>query len=97
MIDASDGLGADLGHIANGSGVGVRLEAVPVAPGATLDEALEGGEDFALAFCVPASAAEAAIFAGSAPPVRIGVCTADPGSARRPGRSFSAAGWEHRW
>ena len=35
MIDVSDGLLADLGHVADASGVGFRLDQVPVAPGAT--------------------------------------------------------------
>ncbi len=35
MIDVSDGLLAELGHLADASGVGFRLDAVPVAPGAT--------------------------------------------------------------
>ena len=36
MIDVSDGLAADLSHIAELSGVGFELQDVPVAPGATL-------------------------------------------------------------
>ncbi len=48
MIDVSDGLLADLGHVADASEVGFRLDEVPVAVGATLDEALGGGEDYEL-------------------------------------------------
>lgn len=67
-IDVSDGLLADLGHIAAASAVGIRLELerIPHPPlelGATLgldtaaviDLALGGGDDYLLAFCVPAS------------------------------------------
>ena len=35
MIDVSDGLLIDLGHVADLSGVGFRLDEVPVAPGAS--------------------------------------------------------------
>jgi thiamine-monophosphate kinase len=50
MIDVSDGLVADLSHIADLSGVGFELTDVPIAPGATLAEALAGGDDYVLAF-----------------------------------------------
>ncbi len=97
MIDVSDGLAADLGHISDMSGVGVRLESVPVAVGATLEEALGGGEDFALAFCAPPAAEVVASFSGLPLPVRIGTCTADPGERTLAGRPLPAAGWQHRW
>jgi thiamine-monophosphate kinase len=52
MIDVSDGLATDLGHICEESGVGVRVDAglVPLAPGATLAEALTGGDEYELCF-----------------------------------------------
>ena len=51
-IDLSDGLLADLGHVAAASGVGLHLEgaAIPLAAGAAIDDALTGGDDYALAF-----------------------------------------------
>ena len=51
-IDLSDGLLADLGHVAAASGVGLHLEsaAIPLAEGAGLEDALSGGDDYALAF-----------------------------------------------
>ena len=48
MIDVSDGLALDLHRLADASGVGFALDEVPVAEGATLDEALGGGEDYEL-------------------------------------------------
>jgi thiamine-monophosphate kinase len=79
MIDLSDGLGADLGHICRSSGVGatVRAADLPVAEGVTaaadalgvdpLDLVCGGGEDFALLAALPAGAAqEAARAAGAA-------------------------------
>jgi len=50
MIDISDGLGIDLDRLATASGVGVVLDVVPTAEGATRDEALAGGEDYELVF-----------------------------------------------
>jgi thiamine-monophosphate kinase len=53
MIDVSDGLAADLSLIADLSGVGFELVDIPIAPGATLAEALGGGDDYVLAFTMP--------------------------------------------
>ncbi len=52
MIDVSDGLALDLHRLADASGVGFDLDDVPVAEGATLDEALGGGEDYELVVAV---------------------------------------------
>ncbi len=56
MMDVSDGLVQDLKHILHKSGVGAKLE-IPdslVHPSATLQQALSGGEDYALLFTVAA-------------------------------------------
>lgn len=52
MIDVSDGLSTDLSHICEESKVGawIAQPAIPVAAGATLDEALNGGDDYELLF-----------------------------------------------
>ncbi len=63
MIDVSDGLLADLGHVADASGVGFRLDRVPVSPGATTEEALGGGEDYELVVATPHPEALVAAFA----------------------------------
>ncbi len=69
MIDISDGLLADLGHIAQASAVGIQVnaEAVPVSVPLSgmckkwgvspLKFALGGGEDYELAFAIPANQA----------------------------------------
>jgi thiamine-monophosphate kinase len=97
MIDVSDGLAADVGHLADASGVGVRLDVVPVAPGATRSEALSGGDDYALVFCAPSSAPVTACFAGLPAPILLGRCTAEPTERTLEGEPFPPAGWEHRW
>jgi thiamine-monophosphate kinase len=55
LIDLSDGLGGDAAHLAAASGVAVEiaLGKLPVAPGATVADALGGGEDYEL--CVVAA------------------------------------------
>jgi thiamine-monophosphate kinase len=50
MIDVSDGLSKDLGHIVAASGVSARVDArrIPRAPEVSLEGALHGGEDYEL-------------------------------------------------
>lgn len=66
-LDVSDGLVADLGHVARNSGVGLVIEAavVPLSPAsravvaggyASLSELLTAGDDYELAFTAPQSA-----------------------------------------
>jgi thiamine-monophosphate kinase len=99
MIDVSDGLTADLGHLAEASGVGFRLDRVPVAPGATVEEGLGGGEDYELVFSAPDPARVTSVFAeqGLAPPLGIGECTPDRDQREWAGVALAPSGFEHRW
>jgi thiamine-monophosphate kinase len=99
MMDLSDGLGLDLHRLARASGVGFVLDDVPVAPGATLSEALGGGEDYELLIAAPDDGALAAGFQalGLLVPQRIGVCTADATEHRLGQRSLEATGYQHRF
>jgi thiamine-monophosphate kinase len=101
MIDLSDGLGADAGHLARAGGVGLKIEAeaVPLAPAAVaLSEAtgrdpwwlLSGGEDYELLASVPAGrleeAAAAVLRKGSVALTQVGVVQAGSGvEIRLPG------------
>jgi thiamine-monophosphate kinase len=99
MVDVSDGLAADLGHLADASSVGFRLDHVPVAPGATLAEALTGGDDYELVFSAPDAGRVLALFAeaGLAPPTLMGACGPDPAERTLAGEPLPPAGWEHSW
>ena len=52
-IDLSDGLSLDLHRLCKESRVAAKLERIPMVPGATLDRALHGGEDYELLFTLP--------------------------------------------
>jgi thiamine-monophosphate kinase len=60
MMDLSDGLGADLPRLAKASGASFQLEAkaIPRSPNASLQAAINDGEDYELLFTVPPSRAE---------------------------------------
>jgi len=55
MLDLSDGIATDAGRLAAASGTGavVELERLPRAPGATVEQAAAGGEDYELLAAVP--------------------------------------------
>ena len=102
MIDVSDGLALDLHRLADASGVGFSLDDVPVAAGATLDEALGGGEDYELLLAVAEADADAleSLFgeddAGLREPIRLGRIVDDP-ELRVLGTSpLERLGWQHR-
>jgi thiamine-monophosphate kinase len=99
MLDLSDGLLMDLRRLADASGVGVVVGGVPVAAGATLEDALGGGDDYELLFAAPSGHDVRTAFedAGLAPPVVLGRCTVDPGERRLGSGPLPEGGWEHDW
>jgi thiamine-monophosphate kinase len=87
LLDVSDGLAVDAGHIAARSGcrVVIDLDRVPLAPGATVDD-LGFGEDYELL----AAVADPSGFA------EIGRCEAGEGvELLREGRPYELRGYEH--
>ncbi len=100
-IDVSDGLMADVTHLADASGVGLHLVvgAPVVAEGATRHEALDGGEDYELIVATPDPDALKVAFdeAGLRMPLAIGRCT-DAGAGRLLDEEpLPAGGWRHRF
>ena len=95
MIDISDGLGRDLGHICRASGVAAELDgrALPGSPAAMAlaqrtgtqpwRHALADGEDYELCFTVGPEAPLPAAIDGVAI-TKVGVVTAAPTDERRP-------------
>lgn len=102
-LDVSDGLSTDLLHLCEESGVAAEVDAaaLPVYPGATLDQALHGGEDYELLFTAGPDARLPRVIAG-VPVTRIGCMVRR--RAGRPAitlrteegtRPLKVSGWEH--
>lgn len=98
MLDCSDGLSLDLHRLARASAVGLALDAVPVAAGATEAEALGGGEDYELVVATRDPDALLAAFAaaGLRQPIGIGECTGDTDERRLGGGPLPVLGFQHR-
>jgi thiamine-monophosphate kinase len=102
-IDLSDGLSTDLAHICDESGVAAEVDAtaLPLGAGATLEQALHGGEDYELLFTSGADRRVPRRIAG-VPVTRIGrVLAARKGRPQTTlltsdgPRPLEARGWQH--
>jgi thiamine-monophosphate kinase len=98
MMDISDGLGLDLHRLADASGVGFSLDAIPVAEGATFDEAVEGGEDYELLIVTGDVERLRLVFAdrGLRQPLEIGRTTSEVSRRTLQGVAFERRGWQHQ-
>jgi thiamine-monophosphate kinase len=103
-IDISDGLSTDLHHLCEESRVSAEIDAasIPIFPGATLEHALHGGEDYELIFTAGPGTRIPKSIAG-VPVTRIGVITrtrkmpsrlllVDSSGSKHP---LKPRGWEH--
>lgn len=102
-LDISDGLSTDLAHLCEASRVAAEIDlaCLPIAPGATLEQALHGGEDYELLFTAAPGARVPGTIAGVAV-TRIGRIVRR--NVRRPmmtqltasgPQPLTARGWEH--
>jgi thiamine-monophosphate kinase len=102
-IDLSDGLSTDLAHLCAESGVHgvVETASLPITPGASLEQALRGGEDYELLFTArPGTRMPRTL--GGVPVTRIGSISKpvprEPLIRTRSGtvvEPLEARGWEH--
>jgi thiamine-monophosphate kinase len=98
MMDLSDGIGLDLHRLADASNVGFELRAIPVAPGATLEEAMSGGEDYELLIATndPGRLRMMFVDRGLRAPLSVGFVVADPMVRTLDGAAFLRRGFEHK-
>jgi len=100
MIDVSDGLALDLHRLADASGIGFRLDEVPAAEGATLEEALGGGEDYELLIAVSGADLDGLVDTfgreGLRLPARVGTVVSDPALRLFGDGALERLGWQHR-
>jgi thiamine-monophosphate kinase len=100
-IDISDGLASDAAHLAAASGVALEIEVeqVPVFAGASVNDALSGGEEFELLVTAPGPVAEAEFAERFGIPLTaIGKVVEDDAGVRltRAGKRVAApAGYDH--
>jgi thiamine-monophosphate kinase len=94
-MDLSDGLSIDLRRLSLESRLKAEIQAPPRYPGASLDQALHGGEDYELLFTAPARTHVPAEFAG-VPLTRIGMLREGrPGVVTLDGKPLPPLGYDH--
>ncbi len=87
-MDISDGLALDLHRLCKASHVAAELHTIPMLPNATLDQALNDGEDYELLYTAPPRV--------KAPGIRIGSITKGrPGLVHFQGRVVKPIGYDH--
>jgi len=94
-MDLSDGLSLDLARLAKASHLGADISIPPIWPGATLAQALDGGEDYELLFTAPARTPVPPAFEGI-PLTRIGTMRRrNPGGVILDGKPLAPGGYDH--
>ncbi|MGH9723289.1 MAG: thiamine-phosphate kinase [Bryobacteraceae bacterium] len=94
-MDLSDGLSLDLRRLCDASGAAAEIVPPPRFPGASIDQALHGGEDYELLFTLPPGAKPPASFRGIRL-TRIGsIVKGKRGTVRLDGKPLPARGWDH--
>lgn len=94
-MDLSDGLSIDLARMCEASGTAAALDRIPRFRGATLEQALHGGEDYELLFTVRPRTQVPEELCGI-PLTRVGTILAEPaGQVRFKGALLPALGHDH--
>jgi thiamine-monophosphate kinase len=93
-MDLSDGLSLDLRRMCEASGLRAEITRPPIFPGATLEQALDGGEDYELLFTAPPRAQAPEEFEGL-PLTRIGAMRRGRAGVTLDGQPLEARGWDH--
>jgi len=94
-MDVSDGISLDLRRLCLASETAAEIGPPPIFPGATLEQALHGGEDYELLFTIPPRRAVPPRF-GDLPLTRIGRMRAGkPGAVMLDGAPLPPLGWDH--
>jgi thiamine-monophosphate kinase len=94
-MDLSDGLSLDLSRLCKESGVGACLgSSLPIAKGASLEQALHGGEDYELLFTAPSRKIVPSQIAGVSV-TRIGCITGRPGAITYNDAILNPLGFDH--
>jgi len=94
-MDLSDGLSLDLRRLCVASGLEAEIVEPPRYPGATLEQALDGGEDYELLFTVPAEVRPPRRFRGL-PLTRIGTMRKGrKGAVCMNGAPLAPLGYDH--
>lgn len=94
-IDLSDGLSLDLARLCQESRVGAEIQPpLPTAEGASIQQALHGGEDYELLFTAPPETRMPALISG-VPITRIGEITAGAGTITFGGSPLEPLGFDH--
>lgn len=98
MMDLSDGIGLDLHRLADASKVGFELVDLPVAEGATREEAISGGEDYELLIATHDVERLREVFGayGLSEPLSIGRVVAEMNVRTLNGEELVRRGYEHR-
>ena len=98
MMDLSDGIALDLHRLADASGVGFVLDDLPVANGATEEEATSGGEDYELLIATNDPARLRMMFydRGLREPLTIGHVVADSATRTLRGEDLVRRGFQHQ-
>jgi thiamine-monophosphate kinase len=94
-MDLSDGLSLDLHRLCVASKLQAEIAAPPLFPGASPEQALDGGEDYELLFTAPPRVRVPSAIDG-APLTRIGTMRRGrAGTVLLDGRALPAHGWDH--